>query len=538
MRISTGQIYETSAANYQRNYAKYIKSGEEVSSETKLNTASDDPIGAARVLQLNQQNSLLTQYAANINTVNTNGANSETALKSIEDALQTARELVIKGGNGAYTDADRLSTANELRELQKTILGLMNTQDASGLYLFSGSDGSQPPYSTNSDGSYSYHGNQTSVGLAVGEGLSLASNVTGWEAFEQAVNTTRTTASLTSSTTDNGKVGLTASTVSSTSTYNATFLGGEPYEVSFVSGPKLLITDKNGVDVTSDSSTAGSFQFNSGAAQTITFRGVDLTLNINLSAAESASAAAAETALQWPATQTRTYTLESTPPAISTARSPGNTSTATITKAEVGQLPADKTAFNNVFPAAGARLEFSVSGGVTTYELYAMPKRAGDTAFASGTGAGPTIKAGGVEFTISGTPQNGDTFVVESNTHQTQNVLNTLSDIITAFSTPADGNLVATQKMVSAVTSALGNLTSGTEQVSTAISAIGSRMVAAQAQGITNDLLKGNNQLESDSFTKADPFESASRMTLQKTMLDASQQVFLQTSKLSLFSML
>ncbi|WNW11151.1 flagellar hook-associated protein 3 [Pseudomonas sp. DTU_2021_1001937_2_SI_NGA_ILE_001] len=529
MRISTGQIYEASAANYQRNYAKFIKTGEEVSSQVKLNTASDDPIGAARVLQLAQQNAMLDQYSSNITAINNNGANAETALESIRDALQRVRELVIQAGNGSYTDADRQSTAAELKELQKQVLGLMNTQDANGLYLFSGSDGSQPPYSTNADGSYTYHGNQTGVGLAVGDGLVLAANTTGYEAFEQAVNTTRASTTLTSPATDDGKVGLAGGTVSSTSAYNSGFLGGEPYTVSFVSGPKLLITDRNGTDVTTDASTAGDFKFNTSTTQTITFRGVDLNLNVNLSQAEAASASTAEAALLG-----RTYTLDATPPDIAVSRSPGNASTATITQSEVGTTVADRAAFNNTFPSGGATLKFTTTG----YELYASPVTNGKPPIATGTGFGPSINAAGINFTVAGTPQDGDTFVVEANTHQTQNVLNTLSDFIAVLTTPADGNLVATQKLTNAVNSALGNLTSATEQVATAISGIGARMVAASAQGTTNDLLKGNNKLESDSYTQADPFESASRLTLQKTMLDASQQVFLQTSKLSLFSML
>jgi flagellar hook-associated protein 3 FlgL len=104
MRISTSQFYEASTSNYQRNYANVLKTSQEVASETKLNTAADDPVGAARVLQLAQQNSMLTQYKSNISTINTNVNNTETALKSIQDSILAARDLVLKAGNGSYTD--------------------------------------------------------------------------------------------------------------------------------------------------------------------------------------------------------------------------------------------------------------------------------------------------------------------------------------------------------------------------------------------------------------------------------------------------
>ena len=88
------------------------------------------------------------------------------------------------------------------------------------------------------------------------------------------------------------------------------------------------------------------------------------------------------------------------------------------------------------------------------------------------------------------------------------------------------------------MTSALGNLSSSIEQVSTAKAAGGARQLAAMAQGTTNDLLKGNNTVEQGSYVNADIIEATTRLTLQKTMLDASQQVFVQLSKLNLFSQL
>lgn len=540
MRISTSQFYESTNANYQRNYANFIKTAEQSSSGIKLNTASDDPIGAARVLQLAQQNAMLSQYTANISTVNTNGANTETALTGIIDALQAAQEQAIKAGNGAYTDADRVSTADELRQLQKQILGLMNSQDANGQYLFAGSDGSAAPYSMNADGTYSYNGNQSTVNLAVGDGLIMPSNTTGWDAFEKAVNTTRTSARMLTPATDDGKMVLSGGVVASNTAYNSSFIEGQPYSLAIVSdtaGPRYTITDASGADVTAEAASAGAFNFNSADNQTIKFRGVDFSLNINLTPAEAASAATANEALVGPGATplpTRTFELSTTPSTISPARSPGNQSAAAITSAQVGTTAAEKTAFNNTFPANGAILQFTATG----YELYATPRASGNPPVASGAGFGPVISAAGVNFTINGTPQDGDTFVVDANTHQSQNVLNTLSDIITALSVPADGDAVALQKLNAAITSALGNLSTGVEQASTARSAVGARQKAATDQGVTNDLARGNNTVESDSFTQINEIEAATQLTLQRTMLDASQAVFLQVSRLNLFSQL
>jgi len=533
MRISTTQFYEVSTANYQRSYSNVLKTTQEISSGVKLNTAADDPVGAARVLQLSQQNSMLTQYASNISTINTSITNSETALKSIQDSILAARDLIIKVNNGSYTDDDRISTAGELKALQSQILGLMNSQDSNGQYMFSGSKSSVPPYSMNADGTYSYNGDQTALKLAVGDGLSLAANTTGFEAFEQAVNNTRTSSTRISPAVDDGKVGLSAGLVKSTSTYNDSYQGGEPYSLTFISATEFRITDGATPpnDVTVDASNAGKFSYSSFDDQTFTFRGVELKLNVNLSDAEKATATTAGTALTG-----RSYELGSTPDTITVSRSPGNPSPTAVSGAAVGTSAADLTAYNNIFPTTGAVLKYSSTDG---YQLFASPYAAGNAPVAAGVVTGPMVKAAGVEFTITGgPPADGDIFLVQGGTHQTENILNTLTNVIGVLNTKTDGSLVATQNLNSALTSALGNVTSSLEQVSSAISAGGARQVAAEAQNSTNDLLKGNNSLEQDGYVKADVIEATTRLTLQKTMLEASQMVFTQLSRLNLFSQL
>ncbi|KPX43927.1 Flagellin, N-terminal [Pseudomonas syringae pv. helianthi] len=530
MRISTTQFFESTNTNYQRNYSNLNKTSEEVSSGIKLNTAGDDPVGAARVLQLAQQNSMLTQYETNIGTINTNVVTTETTLTSIIDTMQAAREQIVSAGSGAFTDSDRLAKASALKQYQSQILGLMNSQDPNGQYIFSGSKASTPPYAQNADGSYSYQGDQTSVNLAVGDGLVMASNTTGFEAFEQSVNTTRTSATRLSPATDDGKIGLSGGLVTSTPTYNASYQGGEPYTLTFLSGTQFKITDASGTDVSSDTSSGGKFSHGSFDAQTFTFRGVEMTLNVNLPAADRVSDATADAALA-----NRSYQLASTPDSVSTARSAGNTSTATVSSSAVGNTAADRTAFNNTFPTEGAILKFT---SPTDYDLYAAPLTSSSKPVSSGTMTGSTANASGVNFNISGTPAAGDQFIVESGTHQTENILNTLTAAIKALSTPTDGNLVASQNMTAALNTALGNMSSAIEQASTARSSGGARQLAATAQGTTNDLLKDNNTVEQGTYVNADIVEATTRLTLQKTMLDASQQVFTMLSKLNLFSQL
>ena len=527
MRISTAQFYETSASNYSRSYANVVKTGDEVASQVKLNTAGDDPIGAARVLELQQQGSMLLQYKSNIATVNTNVVQTETALKAITDGIQRAQELTLGAGNATFTDKDRQANAQELKQLQTQILGLMNSQDADGNYLFSGSKSTTAPYAVNPDGSYSYQGDQSLNNLDIGNGISMASNTTGWDAFEKAVNTTRTSTTLTAPAVNDNVISLSGGSVSSDAAFNAKFTAGAPYSITFQSSTQYQILDSTGADVTAEASNAGKFTSTSAGSQTISFRGLEVGLNVNLTDAQYGNAGQADTAIAG-----HTFTLGVTPSAISTARLPANPSTTVITGASVS----NQTALNESFPSGGAILRFT---SATAFDMYAAPYDAATSKpISSGTVVGNTATAAGVTFNLSGAPAAGDQFTANSSTPQSQNILNTLSSIITALNTPVDADPVAKQKLQASLTSAIGNFKSASEQINSAVGDGGARAATATDQGVTNQVLIDNGTTEAGTITASDPVDAIARLTLQKTMLQASQLVFTQLSALNLFSKL
>ena len=114
MRISTAQYFETSAAKYQQNYSDTVKTDAQISSGSRIQTASDDPIGASRLIQLQQQQALLTQYSGNMSSLSSSLTTEESVLSSINTALQSARELAIQAGNGGMAYEDRKSIANQI----------------------------------------------------------------------------------------------------------------------------------------------------------------------------------------------------------------------------------------------------------------------------------------------------------------------------------------------------------------------------------------------------------------------------------------
>ncbi|WP_438301034.1 flagellar hook-associated protein 3 [Pseudomonas sp. NMS19W] len=520
MRISTAQYYATQAAQYQRNYSKTVATANEASSLQRINTAADDPIGAGRLLKLGQQASMLEQYQGNIDTTKSALTVQESTLSSITTALQRAKEIGLAANNGIATDADRKAYADELSQIQQQVLGLMNSKDANGNYLFSGSKTDTAPYSQNADGTYTYNGDQTQINLNIGDGMSVGTNTTGWDAFQQTINTSRTQTTMTAPAVDDGRVVLSSGTVGNSATYDAKFASGQPYTVSFVSSTQMKITDALGNDVTTEASQNGVISNSNGANQAVSFRGVDLRVNINLKSGDNADAVIAGHSFQ----------LSVTPDSFTTARSPGNPSTAVITGSNV----TNQAAYNAAFPSGGgAILKFT---SATDFDLYAAPVTADSKPVSSGTVVAGNATAAGVTFAIGGVPAAGDQFSIQSNNHQTQNVLDTLGQMVTALKAPIDGDPVAKQKFQGQMESALGNIDSAANQIGTAVTSIGARGQSLDDQNTTNQSLIQANTTTQGSIRDSDPAEVMTRLTLQQTMLQASQLAFSKISQLGLFN--
>lgn len=519
MRISTSQFYESTAANYQKNFAKVVKTSEEASSLVRVNTAADDPVGASRLLQLGTQASMLDQYETNANTIKATLGATEAVMNSIGNVLQRAKELAVGAGNAGYTDADRQANASELAQIEEQLLSLMNSKDENGKYIFAGSKGDTIPFTRNNDGSYSYNGDQVTLDLPVGDTMSMATNSTGWEVFQQAVNTSRSKVTMTAPAVDDGRVVLSNGQVSSSVSYNSKFRSGEPYTVEFTSGTQLKITDSGGNDVTAEASRGGAFDPNSKSGQAVQFRGLELTLNINLQTGDTAG-----TVLPG-----HTFTLAAKPDTFVTTRSPGNPTTVQVTNSTI----TDPVAYHASFPTGSAVLKFT---SATDFDLYAAPLTADSQPVSSGTLAGNVATASGVSFTLDGTPAADDQFSIAVNTHETQNILDTVNQLKTALNTPTNNDPIAVQKLQASLASGIGNLASGTDQLSSGLSSVGGRGQALDNQSETNQsLIKANAQTQS-SIRDSDPAEVMTRLTLQQTMLQASQLAFSKIAQLGLFN--
>ena len=523
MRISTAQFFETSASKYQNNFASVIKTQTQIDSGVRIQSAADDPVGAARLLQLQQQKDMLAQYTTNMNGIKSSLANQESVLTSIDNAMQKAYELALQAGGGVVSDADRTSIANELGNIEEQVFSLLNSKDANGDYMFSGSKTDTPPYARNNDGTYTYQGDDTQLNLKVSDTLTIAGSDTAKSIFEGATNTGRTQAELTTKPplAADGTVSVSAGLITSSPVFNKSFADGQPYELEFTSSTQYILRDRTGKDVTSEVPGTGTFDATKEGAHSISLRGVQFDINLNLKDIAPAD--------QDDAVKGHIFTLQAKPDSFSAARSPGNKSTSQITSSTVD----DAKAYGDSFPASGAVIRFTSD---TEYEIYAQPVTANSKSIAKGTMTGDSITAMGVKFDFTGAREAGDQFVVKGNNHQSQSALDTISQLRQALATPTDENPAAKQKQTDIINASVGNLKNAMAGVDNARGSIGARLKAVDVQTNENESMRLANDSTTAAIGNTDMAGASIDLAFQKAMLEASQLAFVKISQLSLFN--
>ncbi|MDM8347716.1 flagellar hook-associated protein FlgL [Pseudomonas sp. sp1636] len=197
MRISTIQAFNNGVQGLQRNYANATRTQEQISTGNRILTPADDPVASVRLLQLEQQQNVLSQYKDNLTAAKNSLSQEEVTLNSVNTILQRVRELAVQAGNGVLNQTDRQSIAAELGEREDELLGLMNTRNARGEYLFAGFQGKSQPFVRQADGSYSYAGDEGQRKLQVASSLGLAISDSGKKIFERVTNAGRLDSALT-----------------------------------------------------------------------------------------------------------------------------------------------------------------------------------------------------------------------------------------------------------------------------------------------------------------------------------------------------
>lgn len=146
MRVSTSMIFDAGVGTINRQTGALLHLQQQVASGRRILTPADDPVNAARALEVTQAAAVITQFKENHNNVNSTLGIEEAQLSSASDLITRVRELAVQAGNSSLTSSDRRALAFELRARFDELIGIANATDGTGMHIFSGYMGTTTPF--------------------------------------------------------------------------------------------------------------------------------------------------------------------------------------------------------------------------------------------------------------------------------------------------------------------------------------------------------------------------------------------------------
>ncbi|GAA4015058.1 flagellar hook-associated protein FlgL [Actimicrobium antarcticum] len=272
MRISTSAFYENASGKISDLQSGVAQKMAQISANRRILTPADDPVAAAAALEVTQQSSVNTQFEANRTSAKAALSLQENILGNYTNLLQNVKTLTVAAGNGALDDTQRKFMASELQGNLEELMGIANTRDSAGNFIFSGYQSTVQPFTQTSAGVV-YNGDQGQRQLQVSTSRQLALNDSGDAIFER-IKTGNGTFTTAAATTNSGGSVAGPGTVT-----NAALLTGHNYAIDFtVTGGA---TSFNVFDLTTDPTKATPLSVSGPytAGQSIAFDGLQFDIS-------------------------------------------------------------------------------------------------------------------------------------------------------------------------------------------------------------------------------------------------------------------
>ena len=185
MRISTGWSQQLGVNAMLNQQAKQSKTQMQLSTGLKMLTPADDPAAAVRTLDLQESIAKTGQYQDNITMTRARLNIEEAALSSSENVLFRAKELTIQALNAPINTQDRLAIKQEVDQLLDNLVGIANTKNANGEYIFSGDLSNVQPFKLDSvSNEYVYQGGINQRALQIAPERQVADGDLGFNVFQ------------------------------------------------------------------------------------------------------------------------------------------------------------------------------------------------------------------------------------------------------------------------------------------------------------------------------------------------------------------
>ncbi len=123
----------------------------QLSSKVKVDKISDNPVAAAKILKAKSELKAQEQYSTNMEYTSGWLRSVDDALASVDDVLLRAREIAVRGSNGATAIESSKAMGEEVNSIIGELVHIANT-DYNGSYIFAGGRNGNAPFTITEDG--------------------------------------------------------------------------------------------------------------------------------------------------------------------------------------------------------------------------------------------------------------------------------------------------------------------------------------------------------------------------------------------------
>ncbi|MFQ7439567.1 flagellar hook-associated protein FlgL [Romboutsia timonensis] len=154
MRITNASMVRSHLYDTQNNLTNMSKINQQISTGKVINTVSDDPHKAIKIMNINNEIKYTEKYNSNIDEAVGWMNTTDGALESTGNLLNEIKETILKVGNGTYSQNEMKSLNADINEKIKQLADTLNSTYG-GKYLFAGTNVDDAPLKVveNPDGS-------------------------------------------------------------------------------------------------------------------------------------------------------------------------------------------------------------------------------------------------------------------------------------------------------------------------------------------------------------------------------------------------
>ncbi len=145
MRVTTQAMYTTFTSQINTNLSSYLDLNYQAATMKKVNAPSDDPVGAAHILDYRVSLATTNQLQSNVDTAKGWLELEDGVLGQVNTALIRIKELAEQTATGTLSAENREQVASELNQLMEELINLGNSEFA-GRYVFAGQNIDAPPF--------------------------------------------------------------------------------------------------------------------------------------------------------------------------------------------------------------------------------------------------------------------------------------------------------------------------------------------------------------------------------------------------------